>query len=206
MLFMQDDTKIDATGVFDVSFGRAVATARSAQGLSQRALSAKLAGAGVVIDPTVLSRIESGSRPARLSEATALAEALDHELSTLMPEPVSPRLLARMNLARIEGAKNAARAPVRSLLANALAFQALIESEPHLAAGLDSSMMRAPEPGAVLEWLAAYVAYDLEEEFEESSATPLSVDSDERKRAAVAIVEALAAGMLLVGQPPTDQG
>lgn len=206
MLFMRDASRTDTTSAFDQAFGHAVSVARAAQGVSLRALSARLGAAGVGIDATVLSRIEGGSRPARLSEATAIAEALDHELSTLMPEPVSPRVLARMNLARIESAKSSAATPIRALIANSLALQELIEAEPHLSQELDSSLMPAPEPSGVLEWLAAYVAYDLEQEFQESSATPLSVDSDERKRAAVAIVEALAAGMLLVGHPPTDQG
>lgn len=67
----------------DEIFGESVATVRGLKGLSQRQLCGLLAELGFGIDPPALSRIESGSRSVRLSEAASIAEALEIDLSAL---------------------------------------------------------------------------------------------------------------------------
>lgn len=63
------------------AFARHVAEARRRRGLSQADLAAALTGAGVKIDSSAVSRIESGTRSIGLGEAVVLARVLGGDLN-----------------------------------------------------------------------------------------------------------------------------
>lgn len=71
----------------DDRIGSRVAQLRTAAGLKQSDLSAMLRRAGLNWSQATLSKVESGQRPVRLSEATVLADALDVDLSALLSNP-----------------------------------------------------------------------------------------------------------------------
>lgn len=190
----------------DRDFGIAVRENRLRQGMHQEALSESVTRLGYPLSQATIGKIERGERKVTIGEALAIGDALALDLTWIIPKPNSPRFAARALLGQFETAKTSVRSSLESMLHSALALQALVTAHPELARELDSSLMAAPEPDEVLDWLAAHVAYDLEQEFEDSTSVPLRVDSEERKAATVAIAEALAAGMLVVGPPPTDQG
>ncbi len=62
------------------SFAAAMRAGRQALGLSQRALSQKLTELGVSIDQAGITRMESGQREPRLSEAVVIAEYLQFDV------------------------------------------------------------------------------------------------------------------------------
>jgi transcriptional regulator with XRE-family HTH domain len=62
---------------------------REESGMSQRALAA-----AADVPQTILSRIEAGSRPARIDEVMALAWAMGHSVDAILDEhPLSERVL-----------------------------------------------------------------------------------------------------------------
>jgi len=64
----------------DESFGATMRRRRQDAGLSQRALAQRLIELGVTIDQATITRMESGQREPRLSEAVAIAEFLQFDL------------------------------------------------------------------------------------------------------------------------------
>ena len=68
---------------YDERVGANIAEIREASGLSQTALALKLAKAGLRMSQQTITKIENGSRPLRLSEARAMAEALDCDVDVL---------------------------------------------------------------------------------------------------------------------------
>lgn len=64
----------------DESFGATMRRRRQDAGLSQRALAQRLIELGVTIDQAAITRMESGQREPRLSEAVAIAEFLQFDL------------------------------------------------------------------------------------------------------------------------------
>lgn len=84
------------------AFADQVRDYRSRAGLSQRALSALLAGQGFELDPTGLSRIESGERRPRLDEAVALSKALRFEIPGLYRDDASENERLREQLRQIK--------------------------------------------------------------------------------------------------------
>lgn len=80
---MQSDDSPSTTGAqvmpLESLFGRAVRAARQERRWSQRELSEQVRHT-VKLDPTAITRIETGERNVRLEEAVALADALDLSL------------------------------------------------------------------------------------------------------------------------------
>ncbi|MFK4759652.1 helix-turn-helix domain-containing protein [Microbacterium sp. ZW T5_45] len=70
---------------YDREFGQKVASSRTAQNVSQRALSAELSKLGVSLDSAALSRLEQGKRAPKLQEAEAIATVLQVPLQDLLP-------------------------------------------------------------------------------------------------------------------------
>ncbi|MDV8024010.1 helix-turn-helix transcriptional regulator [Rhodococcus sp. IEGM 1330] len=64
-------------------FGELLKDRRVARGLSQRALAEKLAELGFPIDPSAITRMETGQREPKLSEAMTLCDYLDIDLAVL---------------------------------------------------------------------------------------------------------------------------
>lgn len=64
----------------DETFGATMRRRRQDAGLSQRALAQRLIELGVTIDQATITRMESGQREPRLSEAVAIAEFLQFDL------------------------------------------------------------------------------------------------------------------------------
>lgn len=71
------------------NFGRSVRAAREHAQWTQQQLSDALAKHGLRIDTSAITRIENGSRDPRLSEAEAIAAALDLPLSDLLSRDVT---------------------------------------------------------------------------------------------------------------------
>lgn len=83
---------IDVEQTFDKDFGARVKKARDALEWSQRKLAEELESLGVKLDPSAVTRIERGTREAKLREAAAIAAALGVKLEDLAPPPAaSPR-------------------------------------------------------------------------------------------------------------------
>lgn len=79
MQFVQQTPGEEARGS-DAVFGQAVALARQERGWSQRQLASELQAFGLRLDPSAVTRIETGARAVRLHEAVALSDALDLSL------------------------------------------------------------------------------------------------------------------------------
>lgn len=77
---------VTAEQKYDREFGQKLAAARTAQNVSQRALSAELAKLDVSLDSAALSRLEQGKRAPKLQEAEAIAVVLQIPLQDLLPE------------------------------------------------------------------------------------------------------------------------
>jgi len=70
------------------AFGQRAKAARDKQGVSQAQLQEQLAERGVMIDSSGITRLESGEREPRLSEALAISEIFGFGLTSLMtPTP-----------------------------------------------------------------------------------------------------------------------
>ena len=70
------------------AFGQRAKAARDKQGVSQAQLQEQLAERGVMIDSSGITRLESGEREPRLSEALAISEIFGFGLTNLMtPTP-----------------------------------------------------------------------------------------------------------------------
>ena len=67
----------------DIQFGEMLKTARADLGWSQRRLAEVLQKSGLKIDPSAITRIETGQREPKLTEAVAIANLLGLDLDTL---------------------------------------------------------------------------------------------------------------------------
>lgn len=76
----------------DQELGGRITKARKSAGLSQRQLAAELKELGFAIDPSAVTRIESGERPLKVAEARALATVLRTTVAKLIDEQSSPEL------------------------------------------------------------------------------------------------------------------
>lgn len=72
-----------AANMKHTNFGDLLRARRNRLGISQRTLSERLAEAGMKIDPTAITRMETGQREPKLNEALALAEFLDIDLGSI---------------------------------------------------------------------------------------------------------------------------
>ncbi|WP_228493973.1 helix-turn-helix domain-containing protein [Rathayibacter sp. VKM Ac-2878] len=101
MCCVQNPTS-DDDGHLDSTFGRRVSEARERRGLSQRSLAERMTKYGHALDPSALSRIEGGGRPAKLSEAVALSVELGLDLGDLARQlPGSERRLLQTRIDRM---------------------------------------------------------------------------------------------------------
>lgn len=80
----------DTTPPVEIIFGEGVNRIRTAKRLSQRLLARFLTDRGMPVDASAVSRIESGARSVRLSEALTIAEVLGVSLETLIENPKTP--------------------------------------------------------------------------------------------------------------------
>lgn len=78
MLFVTSSTESP-----DKAFGRTVVMWRKTMDLTQKQLAERLTGLGMKVDAAAVSRIESGTRSVRISEASLIAKALDTDLASL---------------------------------------------------------------------------------------------------------------------------
>lgn len=69
---------------FEMNFAVQMSERRRAKGWSQTELAKRVTEAGVKFHQTTVQRIESGERPLRLTEALAIAEALDAKFETML--------------------------------------------------------------------------------------------------------------------------
>lgn len=86
----------------EVMFGLGLRHVRQQRGWTQQDLAEHLAGLGLTLHQSVVARIETASRPVRLSEALLLARALGVELQDLLSgvEAVMNEDIARLEIQR----------------------------------------------------------------------------------------------------------
>ncbi len=114
-------------GGLESIFGRAVRAARQERGWSQRELAENLSPR-IKLDPTAITRIETGGRSVRLEEAVALVDALDLSLDVAarwFPDsgPVQFHAYERMAMTALLQAR---RELVRALRFADMALDALV--------------------------------------------------------------------------------
>ncbi|RPE75213.1 MULTISPECIES: helix-turn-helix domain-containing protein [unclassified Frondihabitans] len=86
--------------------GSLIAARRSALGLSQRAFAESLAGQGMTVDASAVSRIESGARVLRVTELLAIATLLDVRLGDLVPQSPSEDPLRHQKIGLLSARAN----------------------------------------------------------------------------------------------------
>ncbi len=70
----------------ELHFAQKVRSLRAVRGLSQKRLAGILSErSGITLDPTAITRIETGDRVIRLGEAVAIADALGVPLAAMLP-------------------------------------------------------------------------------------------------------------------------
>ena len=126
-------------------FGANVRAARERLGLSQRALANALAGEGLSLDPSAVTRLERAEREVRISEAVVLARVLQTTVADLVGEVRDEPERALMR-ARVETDEEMNRA--RQALIEALRgfeyVQLLLRENPALLPRLADHMDPAP--------------------------------------------------------------
>lgn len=80
----------DDSGDVSQTFGLQVREARSDMGMSQRLLASRMGSLGFKLDPSAITRIESGKREVKLAEAVALKEILGLNLDALSADRAAP--------------------------------------------------------------------------------------------------------------------
>lgn len=98
----------DEAGHFDRAFGDRVRRAREDRKWSQRKLAEELDNVGIKLDPSAVTRIERGSREAKLREAAAIAKVLQVPLEDLA-DSSNPRKLFESILESASGRSQVAR-------------------------------------------------------------------------------------------------
>ena len=73
-------------GSYAAAFGTSVRLRRQQIGMTQVDLSGELTRLGLRMEPTTVTRLETGKRPVRLEEAVAIAQVLGVGLAELLPE------------------------------------------------------------------------------------------------------------------------
>jgi transcriptional regulator with XRE-family HTH domain len=119
----------------DAVFGQAVALARQERGWSQRQLASELQAFGLRLDPSAVTRIETGARAVRLHEAVALSDALDLSLDVAarwFPDDEAVQFAAYERLVK-RSLQRARRELVRALRFADAAVNVVVDDERVLA-------------------------------------------------------------------------
>lgn len=133
----------------DEAFGQSVATVRGWANLSQREFANRLTERGFRVDASAVSRIESGARSVRLTEALTIADALDVELDFLVSGlDGSPKAELKRARRFANDAVRRMREPMVQLLQGYVWVHELLRNDPALIAEIpldDGEMMRDPD-------------------------------------------------------------
>ncbi|MFB8386912.1 helix-turn-helix domain-containing protein [Microbacterium sp. NPDC055910] len=137
------------------AFGRAVAFWRGQRELSQRQLADRLTVRGMKLDAPAVSRIESGARSVRLTEAMLIAEVMDLELDALVGFALSPP----QQLHRLRRAADSAMNELEPFLQRWLNRLAMVREflveHPDLLANLPDAEgdIRPDQPDEYFDWV-----------------------------------------------------
>jgi transcriptional regulator with XRE-family HTH domain len=137
------------------AFGRAVAFWRGQRELSQRQLADRLTARGMKLDAPAVSRIESGARSVRLTEAMLIAEVLDLELDALVGFALSPpQQLHRLRRAA-DSAMNELEPLLQLWLSRLATVREFLVEHPELLANLPDAEgeVRPDEPDEYFDWV-----------------------------------------------------
>lgn len=137
------------------AFGRAVAFWRGHRELSQRQLADRLTARGMRLDAPAVSRIESGSRSVRLTEAMLIAEVLDLELDALVGFALSPaQQLHRLRRAA-DSAMNELEPLLQLWLSRLATVREFLDEHPELLANLPDAEgeVRPDAPDEYFDWV-----------------------------------------------------
>jgi len=123
--------------------------------MSQKQLADRLTERGMRVDAPAISRIESGGRSVRLTEALLIADALDTELEALATYARTPaqRLSRMRRLADI--AMNELEEPTADFLNRLLDVRAMLHRHPELLSSLpdEKGTVQPDEPDDYLDWV-----------------------------------------------------
>lgn len=118
---------------FDEAAGAVVQRIRTEAGLSQADLAEKVAGAGVSMHQQTVAKIERGTRPLRLEEALAIAEATGNEIWVFETDNQPRDIAAQRVVADADDARRKAEAAIdhygRSLLKAVTVLQSMDEAD-----------------------------------------------------------------------------
>lgn len=144
----------------EAAFGRAVALWRTRRSLNQKQLADLLTNRGMKLDASAVSRIESGARSVRLTEAMLIAEVLDVELEAFTTFAQSPaqRLNRMRRLADI--AMRELELPLQDWLDRLTAVRDFLTENPQLVANLPDSQgnVRPDTPDEYFDWVQSRIA------------------------------------------------
>lgn len=186
-----------ATDLDDRGFGRAVQTYRGWLQLSQRGLADRLNEAGVSLDASALSRLEQGKRSVRLSEALAIAEALETDISALLDISPDPRQKFTAMRRRANEAMRASAIPLSEMLEAFLESMEFADEHPEVVATLTDDEIGPPDPdnGGYQSWVLKRL---------ERTAPFVRVGSEAEAERVEAIANAWIKNAATIGESPLD--
>lgn len=115
-----------------VTFGAGVRAARERLGWTQQQLSDRLLEHDLRMDTSAITRVESGSRDVRLSEAARIATALGATLDQLVPQPPDPQKKFDRTFAEVIERVEAVQLAVVGLSTYLLMIARILDDNPRM--------------------------------------------------------------------------
>lgn len=201
MFLMQQPLK--STPTVEQSFGAQVHYFRTLQNISQREFAQRLTERGMAVDASAVSRIESGARAIRLSEALTIAEVLDVDLDMLVEGTRSPSQEFRSLRYSANHAMNRLGTDVVDFLESFKEANRYLQQHPELLSDLgDKTLGRPKSVQDYLEWVGRRMDQIHVEDPEEM----VSVRDEKEAEALKQLVERFVSGFISKKPEADEEG
>lgn len=152
MFHMQQPS--EPTQTVEQSFGAEVNRFRTMQGMSQRAFAQKLSDQGMPVDASAVSRIESGARSVRLSEAMTIADVLEVDLDLLVEGSRTPSQEFKSLRRLADNSMNVLEGDAIEFIEAFKDANRYLQRHPELLADITDDDMGSPSsPDEYLDWI-----------------------------------------------------